>query len=154
MELEQMSQRPFIYNALKTTVYSARCLCNVEASGVQTNRRKTNVHCIKTNTIYYEILTIYKCIEKQSMTKGCSFDIKLIFYDPSRGLQFSQCGWMLRYSVQVVFNNFRLLGSTYRRQISSNQKRLFFAVCLYPLSFFENTTLNEWAKKKQAFICR
>ena len=73
------------------------------------------------------------------MTKGCSFDIKLIFYDPSRGLQFSQCGWMLRYSVQVVFNNFLLIDATDRSKISSDQKRLFFAVSLIPLPFFSNT---------------
>ena len=54
------------------------------------------------------------------------FDIKLIFYDPSLELQFSQFGWMLRYSVQVVFNNFLLIDATDRSKISSDQKRLFF----------------------------
>ena len=58
------------------------------------------------------------------------FDIKLIFYDPSLELQFSQFGWMLRYSVQVVFNNFLLIDATDRSKISSDQKRLFFAVRL------------------------
>ena len=82
------------------------------------------------------------------------FDIKLIFYDPSLELQFSQFGWMLRYSVQVVFNNFLLIDATDRSKISSDQKRLFFAVCLYPFSFFTNTpfkwnliaqiTLKKW----------
>ena len=59
------------------------------------------------------------------------FDIKLIFYDPSLELQFSQFGWMLRYSVQVVFNNFLLIDATDRSKIGSNQKQLFFAVVIF-----------------------
>ena len=37
------------------------------------------------------------------------------------------------------FSNFLLIDTTDRSKISSNQKRLFFAVNLYPLSFFANT---------------
>jgi len=68
------------------------------------------------------------------------------FYDPSHWLQFSQFGWMLHYSVWDVFYNFLLIDATDRSKISSHQKRLIFAVCLYPfhfsrtlLSFFANT---------------
>ena len=39
----------------------------------------------------------------------------------------------------MVFNNFLLIDETERSKISSDQKRLFFAVSLYPLSFFVNT---------------
>jgi len=61
-------------------------------------------------------------------------------------LQLSQFVWTLRSSAQVVLNNSLLIDATVRSKISSNQKRLFFAVSLYPLSFFANTpfkTLNE-----------
>jgi len=67
------------------------------------------------------------------------FDINLIFYHPSGMLQLSQFVWTLRYSVQVVFNNFLVVDATDWSKISSDQKRLFFAVSLYPLSFFTNT---------------
>ena len=40
-------------------------------------------------------------------------------------------------------NNFLLIYATYRSKISSNQKRLFCAVSLYPLLFFANTPCNE-----------
>ena len=45
-------------------------------------------------------------------------------------------------SVEVVFNNFLLIDATDRIKISSDQKVLFFAVNLYPLSFFVNTPFN------------
>ena len=40
------------------------------------------------------------------------FDINLIFYHPSGMLQLSQFVWTLRYSVQVVFNNFLVVDAT------------------------------------------
>ena len=49
-------------------------------------------------------------------------------------LQFSQFGWMLRYSVWAVFNNYLLIDATDRSKISSHQKRLFLAVCIPPLN--------------------
>ena len=54
-------------------------------------------------------------------------------------LQFSDFEWALSYSVLVVFNNFLLIDATDRIKISSDQKRFFIALCLYPLSFFANT---------------
>ena len=52
--------------------------------------------------------------------------------------------WTLRSSVYAVYNNFLIIGATDRSKISSdqNQKRLFFALSLYPLSFFANTPFN------------
>jgi len=47
--------------------------------------------------------------------------------------------WTLRSSVLVVFNNFLLINAPARRKISSDQKRFFIALGLYPLSFFANT---------------
>ena len=44
--------------------------------------------------------------------------------------------------------NFLLIDPTDRSKISSDQKRLFFAVSLYPLSFFANTPFKEKVKKK------
>ena len=54
-------------------------------------------------------------------------------------LQFSEFVWTLRYSVLVVFNNFLLIDATDRSKISSDQKRFFIELSLYPLSFFANT---------------
>ena len=54
-------------------------------------------------------------------------------------LQLSEFVCSLRSLVWVVFNNFLLIDATDRSKISSDQKRLFFALSLYPLSFFPNT---------------
>jgi len=51
-------------------------------------------------------------------------------------LQFSEFVWTLSYS---VFNNFLLIDTTDRSKISSDQKRYFIALSLYPISFFANT---------------
>ena len=48
----------------------------------------------------------------------------------------------LRSSALVVFNNFLLIDATDRSKISCDKKRLFFAVTLYPLSFFANTPFH------------
>ena len=61
------------------------------------------------------------------------------FYDPSWMLHFAEFVWMLRSSVWVVFNHFLLIDATDRSKISSDRKRLFFALRLYPLSFFAST---------------
>ena len=52
------------------------------------------------------------------------FEIKLIF---------------LRSKLNVAF---LLIDATDRSKISSNRKRLFFALRLYPLSFFASTPFN------------
>ena len=49
------------------------------------------------------------------------------------------------YSVWDVFNNFLLIDATVRSKISSDQKRFFIALSLYPLSFFA-TTPFKWTK--------
>ena len=54
-------------------------------------------------------------------------------------LHLSEFVWTLCSSVLVVFNNVLLIDATDRSKISSNQKRLIFAVSLYPLSFYVNT---------------
>ena len=61
-------------------------------------------------------------------------------------LQISEFVWTLRSSVWIVFNNFLLIDATDRSKISSNQKHLFFAVRLYPLSFFASTPINKRIK--------
>ena len=63
-------------------------------------------------------------------------------YDSSRMLQLSKWVWTRHSSVCVVFNNFLLIDATNRIKIRSDQKRWFFAVSLYPLSFFTNTPFN------------
>ena len=76
------------------------------------------------------------------MTIGCLHDlleIKLIFYGLSRMLHLSEFVCTLRSSVLIVFNNFLLIDETVRSKISSDQKRFFIALSLYPLSFFANT---------------
>ena len=55
----------------------------------------------------------------------------------------SQFVWTLRSSVKVVYNNFLLIDATDRNKIRSDQKRLFFDVSLYPLSFFANTPFKD-----------
>ena len=47
--------------------------------------------------------------------------------------------WTLRSSPRVVFNNFLLIDAKDRNKISSEQKRLFFAVTLCPFYLFANT---------------
>ena len=54
-------------------------------------------------------------------------------------LQFSQFVWKLRSSVWDFFNNFLLIDATDRSKISSDQKRFFIALSLYPLSFNANS---------------
>ena len=54
-------------------------------------------------------------------------------------LQFPQFIWALRSLVWDVFINFLLIDATDRSKISSDQKRFFIGLSLYPLSFFANT---------------
>ena len=70
-------------------------------------------------------------------------EIKLIVYGLSCMLQFSQFVWALSYSVWDVFNNFLLIDAADRSKISSDQKRFFIALSLYPLSFFANTPFKD-----------
>ena len=58
-------------------------------------------------------------------------------------LQLSEFVWTQRSSVCVVFNNFLFLDATDGSRISSDKKRLFFAVSLYPLLFLANTPFKE-----------
>ena len=51
----------------------------------------------------------------------------------------SEFVWILRSSVLVVFNNFLLIDATDKSKISSDQKRFFIVLSVYPLSFFANT---------------
>ena len=46
------------------------------------------------------------------------------------------------YSLSV-FNNFVLVDATDRSKISSDLKRLYFTVSLYPLSFLTKTPFND-----------
>ena len=75
--------------------------------------------------------------------------LNLFYYDPSCMLQLSELVWTLRSSTWVVFNDFLLIYATDRSKISIDQKRLFFAVSLYPLSFFANTPFILEIKKKR-----
>ena len=82
------------------------------------------------------------------MTIGCNIwmiclKLNWFFYGLSRILQFSQFVWTPCYSVWDVFNNFLLVDATDRSKISSDQKRFFIALSLYPLSFFANTPFKE-----------
>ena len=57
-------------------------------------------------------------------------------------LQLSEFAWTLRSSAWVAFNNFLLIDATDRSKISSDQKRLFFAVSQYPLLIFREHSLS------------
>ena len=81
------------------------------------------------------------------MTIGCNiglicFKLNWFFYILSRIMQFSPFVWALSYSVRDVFDKFLLIDATYRSRISSDQKRFFISLSLYPLSFFANTPFN------------
>ena len=78
------------------------------------------------------------------MTIGCNIwmiclKLNWFFYGLSRMLQFSQFVLTPCYSVWDVFNNFLLINATDRSKISSDQKRFFISLSLYPLSFFANS---------------
>ena len=51
--------------------------------------------------------------------------------------------WTLCPSGLVIVNNFLLIEATDTGKISSDQKRFFIALSLYPLSFFANTPFNK-----------
>ena len=75
------------------------------------------------------------------MTIGCNIwmiclELNWFVYDPSWMLHLSEFVWTLCSSVLVVLNNFLLIDATDRSKISSDQKRFFIALSLYPLSFF------------------
>ena len=70
------------------------------------------------------------------------------FYGLSRMLHLSEFVWTLRSTVLVVFNNFLLIDTTDKSQNSSDQKRFFIALILYPLSFFANTPFKGANAKK------
>ena len=80
-------------------------------------------------------------------------ELNWLFSDPSWMLQISEFVWSLRSLAWVVFNNFLLIDATDRSKISSDQKRLFFALRLYPLSFFASTPfkVEVWTKKISHF---
>ena len=75
-----------------------------------------------------------KIIDDCSNIRHDLFEIKSIFL-PSKS-------YIATFSIWVDATLFSISGfkqfSPYRRNISSNQKRLFFVVSLYPLSFFAN----------------
>ena len=86
----------------------------------------------------------YQLFTNASMTIVCNIrmiclELNWLFYDPSWMLQLSEFVWTLCSSLWVFFNNFFLIDATDRSKTSSDQKCLFFAVRLYPLSFFANT---------------
>ena len=83
------------------------------------------------------------------MTIGCNIwmiclKLNWFLYGLSRMLQFSEFVWALSYSVWDVLSYFLLLDATDRSKISSDQKRFFIAISLYPLSFFANTPFKSW----------
>ena len=61
-------------------------------------------------------------------------------------LQLSEFVWALRSSVWIVFNIFLLIDPTDRSKISSDRKRLFFALRIHPHSFFANTPFKKGTK--------
>ena len=74
------------------------------------------------------------------------------FYGLSRILQFYEFVWALSYSVWDVFNKFLLIDATDRSKISSDQKRFFIALSLYPVSFFANTPFKQLVKLKEILL--
>ena len=56
-------------------------------------------------------------------------------------LQLFEFVWWLRSSAAVVINKYLLIDATDRSKIGSDQKRLFFAVSLYPPFIFREHSL-------------
>ena len=74
-------------------------------------------------------------------------------------LQFSQFVWPLSYSVWEVFNNFLIIDATDRSKISSDQRRFFIVLSLYPHSYFASTPFKiilnfNWQENIQCCNCR
>ena len=81
------------------------------------------------------------------MTIGCNIwmiclKLNWYFYGLSRMFQLPQFVWVLRSSVWDFFINFLLKDATDRSKNSSDEKRFFIALTLYPLSFFAKTPFN------------
>ena len=62
--------------------------------------------------------------------------------DQSRMLHLSEFVWTLLSSVLVVFNNFLFIDATDESKISSDQKRFFIALSLYPFHFSRTLPLS------------
>ena len=118
---------------LKRRFFSARCLYHV--GSFRASRAETpggnligalSALYIKQIKKYYEISTMYECVEKLSMIIGSNIwmiclNLNSFFYVLSRMLQLSLFVWKLRSSVWVVFNDFLLIDATDRSKISSDQ---------------------------------
>ena len=91
------------------------------------------------------------------MAIGCNIwmiclKLNWYFYGQSRMFQLPQFVWTPCYSVWDVFNNFLLIYATDRSKNSSDQKRFFIALSLYPISFFANTPFKLWYWQKHFCI--
>ena len=71
-------------------------------------------------------------------------ELNWLLYDPRWVLQLSELVWMLRSSASVVFNNLLLIDAINRSKISSDQKRLFFAVSLYCSKTNFTLDIRQW----------
>ena len=82
------------------------------------------------------------------MTIGCNIWMIclqlnwFVYGHKSYGAIFWICMDAMLFGMRRVFNNFLLIDATDRSKISSDQKRFFIALNLYPLSFFANTPFN------------
>ena len=79
------------------------------------------------------------------MTKGCNIwmnclKLNWFFYDPSLILQL--------FEFVCTLHSFLLIDATYRSKISSDQKRLFFAVSIY---IKLNIVSNQWYINRNDF---
>ena len=87
---------------------------------------------------------LYECIEKLSAIIGCNIwmiclELNWLFYDPSWMLQLLNLYGRYVFRYESFLINFLLIDVADRSKISSDQRRLFFAVSIYPLSFLANT---------------
>ena len=57
-----------------------------------------------------------------------------------------------RSSVLVFFNNFLLIDATDRSKISSDQKRFFIALSLYPFHFSRTLPLRKFHRGKVLYV--
>ena len=88
---------------------------------------------------YYETSPTWGCVKKKSMIKSCNIwkiclELNWFYYDPST-LDVATFWICMDTAFFSMSYNFLPIDTTDRSRNSTNQKRLFFARSLYPLSF-------------------
>ena len=85
---------------------------------------------------------------------GHTVDFLFIFKYVDMGIKRSVFHYFVKSFFSVKYNNFVLIDATDRSKINSDQKRLFFAVSLYPFYFSRTLPLIFSKKNNQTKVFR